>query len=400
MAAFRYRAVDLAGKEISGTLQAESGKHARAQLRARDLFSIEVQREDVTLSSTGIRRGIRGTALVNLTRQWATLLDSGLTIEETITAIRDQADTNSEKAVLEGVRQQLLAGHALHVALASYPDTFDSLYRALIEAGERSGKLAQVFSRLADVLESGHALRQKLIQSLIYPALIVLVAVAVVGALMIWVVPQVVSVFQGGRQSLPLLTEILILISNFLALTWPVLLLALPGFYFIFGWLMRDESLKRKWHFQLMKLPIAGRLLVSIDTANMAQTMSILIGSGVPILAALEACRRVTRLLPISDALSQAVVHVREGGTLHRGLAGEKVFPPILLHMIHSGEKSGRLPEMLERTARQQQQEVSNRLTLAVSVIEPMLILLMGGVVMFIVIAILQPIIEINQLMR
>lgn len=402
MAAFRYRALNLDGREISGTLQADTQKQARSLLRQQGLFPLEVAAEgqrERRLAAFG-RQRIPAAALVVLTRQWATLLDAGLPVAQALAALHEQADEARVKGTLAGIRHALIGGHSLHQALADFPESFDERYRAVIEAGERTGRLAEVMGRLADMLEAGHALRQKLVQSLIYPALIVAVALLVVVGLMTWVVPQVVAVFQQGKQTLPWLTRLLLLGSDFFRQTWPVLLAAVVGGVWLGRRLLRQASVRRRWHRRLMRLPGLGRLLVAVDAARMAQTLAVLIGSGVPILGALEASRRVMRLEPLRDGIAQAGERVREGGSLHRGLTAAGGFPPVLLHMIASGEASGRLPEMLERCARQQQAEVANRLAVAVGILEPLLILGMGGVVMAIVLAILQPIIEINQLLR
>jgi general secretion pathway protein F len=400
---FRYRAVNLEGRDISGAIQADTQKQARSLLRQQGLFPLEVAAEGggkpSSWASLG-RRPLGRSALVLLTRQWSTLLDSGLTIEQALNALHEQADEPHVKAILAGIRHELMAGHALHVALAGFSSSFDELFRAVIEAGERSGKLAEVMCRLADMLEAGHALRQKVIQSLIYPAMIVMVAFLVVGGLMTWVVPQVVSVFQHGKQALPWLTRALMFSSDILRQVWPFLLAAVVLGSWAMRRLLRQQPIRLAWHRRLMRLPVLGRLWVAVDATRMAQTLAVLIGSGVPILGALEATRKVLQLEPLRAALTRAIEHVREGGMLHRGLAAAGGFPPVLLHMIASGEASGRLPEMLERTARQQQSEVANRLSVAVSVLEPLLILLMGGVVLVIVLAILQPIIEINQMLR
>lgn len=293
-----------------------------------------------------------------------------------------------------------MEGHPLHTALARFENSFNPLYRAIVEAGERSGQLALVMERLADMLEAAYALRQKIVQALVYPTLIVIVACAVVVGLMTWVVPQVVGVFQHGKQALPWLTRALMAVSAALQAAWPLLLAALAGGFWLFRRLLRGQAFRHQWHLRLMGMPGLGRLLVTVDSTRLAQTLAVLVGSGVPMLSALEACRQVMILEPLRQGVDTAIRLVREGVSLHRGLADCRRFPPLLLHMIASGEASGRLDKLLERAARQQQAEVSNRLALAVSILEPLLILLMGAVVLVIVVAILQPIIEINQLLR
>lgn len=408
MTAFRYRAVDLDGKETSGVLEADTLRLARNQLRTRQLFALDISASRGQAPGDQRARPLRlgSTGLSILTRQWATLLEAGIPVERSLTALSEQyVETGGRAAsgvplLLAAIRNELLAGHSLHVSLARFPQTFTTLYRALVAAGEQSGQLAGVMVRLADNLESSGALRQKVIQALIYPLLVVLVALAVVIGLMTYVVPQVVAVFQHGQQALPLLTRLLMAASDILRATWPVLLaggaLALwTGFR---AW--RIDAVRHRQQRRLMGVPALGRLLVNLDSARLAQTLSILVGSGVPLLTALEAGRAVLWLMPLRDAVQAAVTAIGEGLPLSKALGREQVFPPFLIHMIASGENSGRLDPMLAKAAHQQQQEVSNRLAVFMSLLEPLLILSMGLVVLVIVLAILQPIIEINQLVR
>lgn len=401
MAAFRYRALDLQGAELAGVVEADTLRQARSQLKAQGLFALALEGVAQARPGPGRRRLRLGhQALTLLTRQWATLLDAGLPIEQSLSALMEQSEDPACRPILAGVRSEILAGHPLHQALARFDDSFPPLYQALVQAGEKSGQLSLVMERLADTLEARHALRQKLIQALIYPLLVVLVATAVIMALMVYVVPQVVGVFQSGHQTLPLLTRALIAVSDFLRLAWPALLLGSLALAWLARRALARPALRRRWHQRLMGLPALGRLLVSVDSARLAQTLAILVGSGVPLLHALEAGRAVLWLMPLQESLEGAIRLVREGVSLHRALARDKRFPPLLLHMIASGEQTGRLDEMLEKVSRQQQEEVGNRLAVAMSLLEPLLILAMGGFVLLIVLAILQPIIAINQLLH
>lgn len=408
MTAFRYRAVDLDGGEISGVLEADTQRQARSQLRAQNLFALEVSAAGAAAEpGQAATRPIAAGDLMVLTRQWATLLDAGIPVERSLTVLGEQyaEPGHANKAgriaaLLAAIRSELLAGHSLHASLARFPRTFGTLYRALVAAGEQSGQLAGVMTRLADNLESSGALRQKVIQALIYPVLVVGVALAVVIGLMTYVVPQVVSVFQHGQQTLPLLTRGLLAVSDFLRWSWPFLLSALALAVWG-GWrALRVEALRRRWHRRLMQAPALGRLLVSLDSARLAQTLSILVGSGVPLLTALEAGRAVLWLMPLQDAVAAAATGVGEGLSLGKALGQRRLFPPFLIHMIASGESSGQLDPMLAKAARQQQDEVGNRLAVFMGLLEPLLILGMGVVVLVIVLAILQPIVEINQLVH
>lgn len=403
MSAFRYRAIDPEGKECSGVIAAESGRQARKLLRQQGLLAFET----ISASEAASSRGANGkpvrlgaTALMLLTRQWATLLAAGIPVEQALAALIEQSEDAPTRELLNAIRDELRAGHPLHRALERFPRTFDSLYCALIAAGEQSGQLDRVMLRLADNLENSGALRQKVLQATIYPSLVVIIAVIVVGALMLYVVPQVVSVFQNGHRQLPLLTSLLIGFSDLLRLTWPFLALTAGTAIWLGRRAWRNDAFRWQQQERLMRLPVIGRLLVAVDSTRLAQTLAILVNSGVPLLKALQAGSAVVWLGPLQHALTSASADVREGASLQRALARSKRFPPLLVHMIGSGESSGRLGEMLDKAARQQGDEVSNRLSTATSLLEPLLILGMGGIVLIIVLAILQPIIEINQLLH
>lgn len=403
MAAFRYRAVTLAGSEIAGVIEAETVRQARSLLREQGLFPLEVQTALTALGEdVPLRRLPRlgPSALMLLTRQWASLLEAGIPVERALAALVEQSTDEASRQLLAAVRAELLAGHPLHKALARFPRSFDSLYCALIAAGEQSGQLDRILARLADHLERSGALRQRLIQALVYPALVMLVAGAVILGLMTYVVPQVVAVFQSGKQQLPLLTRGLIGLSDLLRLTWPFLLVGGLLGTWLAGQAWRLPRLRRASQIRLMRLPALGKLLVSLDSARLAQTLAILIGSGVPLLEALRAGQAVVWLMPLQEGVALAAEQVREGMALHRALAQSGYFPPLFMHMVASGENSGRLDAMLDKAARQQSDELSYRLSLAMSLFEPLIILGMGLAVLLIVLAILQPIIEINQMLR
>lgn len=402
MSAFHYRAVNLAGAEVSGTVEADTMRQARSHLRAQELFPLHVEAAASSPAAPGGRRPPRlgRRALTLLTRQWATLLEAGIPLERALAALIEQSEDEATRRLLAVVRDELLAGHPLHAALGAFPGSFDRLYCALIAAGEQSGQLPGILLRLADHLERGGQLRQRLIQALVYPALVLLVALAVIAGLMGYVVPQVVAVFRNGHQALPWLTQALIALSDALRLTWPLLLggALAGGIALRAGW--RRPALRRAWQARLLEAPVLGKLLRALDATRLAQTLAILSGSGVPLLDALRAGRAVLWLAPLQEALAEVADKVREGVPLHRALAQAGHFPPLMVHLVASGEQSGRLDEMLDKAARQQGEEVSHRLTLAVSLFEPLMILGMGLAVLLIVLAILQPIIEVNQLLR
>ncbi len=413
MPGFQYTAYDIDGREQRGVLESDSPRLARAQLREKGLFPLdvaEIQAANDTdagglFSSLGKRRTHLATAdLARVTRQLATLLGAGLTIEQTFNAVIEQAENESERQLLASVRGQVLEGQPLGVALARFPSTFGDLYRTLVTAGETSGRLPDVLLRLADYVEEQQAMRQKLLVAMIYPLIVLTVCILVVTGLMIYVVPQVIGVFESTKQTLPLMTRGLLALSKFVQLTGLFWLVAgIVGFIAI-RIALRRESVRRRWHFWLLRAPIIGRLIRSQETAQLAATLSILVGSGVPVLTALHAGAGVVGNLPMREALQRATIAVREGSGLSRALiaqqpAGKRaLFPPVMVHLIASGEASGRLAQTLDAAARQQQRDVETRTSTFAAMIEPAMILFMGVVVLAIVLAVLLPIFELNQL--
>lgn len=405
MAAFSYLALADDGRQLRGVIDADTARAARALLRERGLYPLEVDSLAGAAPQTPgrrwlERRTIGGSALSLLTRQWSSLLAAGLTAEQALAALIDQADTAAVRDTLAAVRGELTAGYSLRAALDRHAASFPPVYRASVAAGEKSGQLPAVMDELADYLDRRDALRRKTIQALIYPLLVAVVALTIISALMIYVVPQVVSVFQGGKQALPWLTRGLILVSGLLR-DWGWLLAALLlGAAFVGRTALRDAALRRRFHGWLLGLPLFGRHLRTLESARFASTLAMLAASGVPLLAALEAGKQVLTLLPLQDAVDVAIGRVREGVPLSRALADSRRFPALLIHLVASGEQTGRLDAMLKRAALLQQGELENRTALLTSLLEPALLLLMGGFVLLIVLAVMQPIIEINHLFR
>ena len=402
MAAFSYRALDSDGREVRGVLEAETSRLARGQLRDQQLSPVEIA--PVGAQTLGRmhrgRAGIGAGMLSLVTRQWSTLLAAGLTIERSLTALVEQTEDPGVREVLAGVRAEVLAGHSLHAALGRFEKVFPPIYRALVNAGEKSGELHALLARLADYLETTQATRQKILQALLYPLIVVLVAFAVITGLVTYVVPQIVGVFAHSKQSLPLLTQALILVSDVMRASGIWLVLGVAGAVMLVRRALRSEALRLRWHARLLGAPLLGRFLRTVDSARFASTMAILVGSGVPLLAALEAGKGVIGNLVLRRSVERAIGLVREGSPLHRALAAEKLFPPLLIHLVASGEASGTLDRMLARAAQQQQTELDHRTALALGLFEPLLILLMGGLVLLIVLAVLLPIININLLLR
>jgi len=403
MAAFNYRALDANGSEVGGVLEADTSRMARSLLRDQQLFPLEVTSVGrLSGGSLHLRRHSMSSAVLSLlTRQWAMLLDAGLTIEKSLNALIEQSEESGARQILAGVRAEVLAGHSLHAALGQYDSVFPPIYRAVVDAGEKSGELPTLLIRLADYLESWQTTRQKILQALLYPALVSAVALIVVVGLVTYVVPQIVGVFKQSKQALPLLTRGLIFTSDFLRGSWFWLLLAGVSVPLLTRRaLNRNAALQFSWHRRLLRVPLLGRHLRTLDSARLASTLAIMVGSGVPLLTALETGKAVIANRVLRQAVDQAIRQVREGSPLHRALAADKLFPPLLVHLIASGEASGTLGRMLERAAVQQQAELDRRTAVALGLFEPLLILVMGGVVLTIVLAILMPIIEINLLMH
>jgi general secretion pathway protein F len=405
MSGYRFEAVAPDGKIRRGVLESDSPRQARARLREQGMLPVEVEPigGKGTTAARGLPRGSRrlsASALALLTRQLATLLGAGLTVEQAMNALIEQSDKQAERQLLAAIRGDVLAGQSLARALGRHPRSFPDVYLTLVEAGERSGKLADVLARLADYTEDREQLRGKVMLAFIYPTLVTIVAVTVVTGLLVYVVPQVVQVFRNTNQVLPLLTRALIALSDFLRGYGGFLLIGLVAAVFGARATLAVPRMREKWHRWLLRLPVFTPLYRGLNTARLAATLAILVGSRVPLLTALRAGAGVVSNLPMRRALGEAAEHVQQGSALSRALGASKLFPPLMVHMIASGEASGRLAEMLERTAEQQGRELERRVAAFVALLEPLLILIMGGIVLVIVLAILLPIFELNQIVR
>ncbi len=400
MAAFRYEAVDAAGKPRRGILDATNARAVRDQLRGDGLFPTAIE-PAVAIASRRAEATRLGSAALSLTtRQLATLVASGIPLDQALAAVAEQSDLPVAARMLDAIREQVGAGEPLAAALSRFPRTFSELYRGLVAVGSETGQLGEVLARLADYLEARQALRAKFTTALIYPALITVIAMAVIATLLLYVVPQIVAVYQQSRQTLPFLTRALIATSDFLRATgwyWVGGLLLLT---IVAALLLRQEAWRERWQGFLLRVPIIGRVLSGLDTARFASTLAILTGSGAPLLRALETAADVIWARPIRRAAHAAAAHVREGVTLSRSLASERVFPPLLVHLVANGEQSGQLPAMLARAAREQEDDVERRLTWLAALVQPLLIVVMGAIVLILVLAVMLPIVSMNQLIR
>lgn len=400
MPAFRYAALDAAGKERQGVLEADSNRHARQQLRDQGLVPLRILA--ATPSNHGVWRGrglrLHGSELALLTRQLATLLHAGLPLEEALLAMSRQAESLRMRQVLSTVRSRVMEGHALAASLAEFPRAFPPLYRATVAAGEHSGHLSAVLQRLADHTDSSYAAHQRVRLALLYPSLLVLVTVLMVTGLMIFVVPQVVTVFEGQGQMLPWLTRALMALSEFVLHwgLWTALGLAALGGV-VLRWLRRPGPALALDH-RLLHLPLLGRLARGSNSARYASTLSTLTSSGVPLVEGMRIAAQVLSNRWLQRQAEQATQAVSEGSSLHRALERCGYFPSMMVHMIASGELSGELDQMLERVAQQQQREFDGLMATLIGLFEPLVLLFMGAMVLLIVLAILLPIFSLNQL--
>jgi general secretion pathway protein F len=401
MPAYRFEALDTAGKPSTGLVEADNARAARAQLRAQSLVPLQV-----TPVSAGVapgvgrelftRRVFSSTALSVWTRQLAGLVGAGLPLERALTALADEAEDPKQRELVAHLRAEVNAGAPFARALAGSPREFDDVYRAVVAAGEQSGALGTVLERLADDLEERQALRAKLIGAMLYPAIVSLIAVVIVVFLVTYVVPQVASVFASSKRALPLLTVIMLAISSFLR-NWGFVLLALIAAGFAgLRVMLRNEAFRERFDAGWLGLPLAGRLSRGYNAARFAGTLAMLAGAGVPILKALQAAAETLSNRAMRADAMEALVQVREGAPLASALAAKKRFPGLLAMFARLGEQTGQLPQMLARAARQLGTEVQRRAMAMATILEPLLIVVMGALVMLIVLAVLMPIIQLN----
>jgi len=404
MGAFEFVALDKNGKESKGLLEGDTPKHVRQVLRERNLLPVKVtevaQKESRRQSKFSMRRGISASDLALLTRQLATLAQSGLPLEEALLAVSQQNENPRAKSILLGVRSRVMEGHTLADGLADFPQAFAELYRATVAAGEQSGHLDNVLERLADFTESRHMLQQQIRNALIYPIALLVTAVGIISFMLAYVVPKVVYIFENYDQQLPLLTRIMIASSDFIRDYWFLLIGGVILLFFGTRQLLKKEGPRRQFDHLLLRLPIVARLTRGINTARFTQTLSILAGSGVPILESLRIAAHVVVNIPMREAVEEAALRIREGGMISRSLAASKLFPPMTTHLIASGEASGRLEDMLSRAAINQEREVDGLISTLLGIMQPLMVIIMAFIVLMIVLAILLPIFELNNLIR
>ena len=405
MPAYRFEALDVAGKAQSGLLEADNAKAARQQLRGRDLVPLAVTPVTMTASDGNpstrfTRRVFSATTLAVWTRQLAGLVGSGLPLERALTALADEAEHPRQRELVAHLKSEVNAGSSFARALATAPREFDDIYRAVVAAGEQSGALGGVLERLADDLEERQALRAKVLGAMLYPTIVSFVALIIVIVLVTFVVPQIANVFSTGKRALPFLTVAMLALSSFVrSWGWAVALLVGGG---VAAWLLarRNEAFRERSDAALLNLPLFGRLARGYNAARFGGTLAMLAGAGVPILKALQAAAETLGNRAMRADAMDALVQVREGAPLASALAGKKRFPGLLAMFARLGEQTGQLPQMLQRASTQMSAEVQRRALAAATILEPLLIVGMGGVVIVIMLAVLMPIIQLNTWVR
>ena len=405
MGAFEYTALDQKGRDKKGIIEGDSARLVRQQLREQNLVPLNVeevkkqQAKDKSRSFSFNQR-ITTTELALLTRQLATLARSGIPLDEATATVARQSIKPRVKKLLLGVRAKILEGHTLADGLRDYPHIFTEMYCATVAAGEQSGHLDVVLERLADYSEQRQQLQQRLKLALIYPVILTVMSILVVGGLLTYVVPEVVKVFSDTGQQLPGLTVALIAVSEFMQDWFVYLLLAALFGFIIFKKLLQQAAFKKRYHQFLLKLPILGNVVLGGNSAQFARTLSILAASGVPILEAMRIAVKVMDNIPMREAVEDASQQVSEGSSLSATLEKSGYFNPMLINLIASGEATGQLEQMLERAAMNQERELETTMAMLMGLLEPLLIVIMGGVVLVIVLAILLPVLDLNQLVK
>ncbi|MGB1200432.1 MAG: type II secretion system inner membrane protein GspF [Cognaticolwellia aestuarii] len=404
MAAFDYQAVDSRGKNKKGVIEGDTPRHVRNLLREQGLMPIEVtpclqknkQKNKKSLFAGG--KKISAAELALITRQLSTLVESGLPIEESLMAVGEQCDKNSLKSMVMAVRTKVTEGYGLAESMAEFPQVFNRLFRAMVAAGEKSGHLDKVLDRLADYTEQREQLRSQLIQALVYPIIMTIVATGVIAILLTAVVPKIVGQFEHMGANLPGTTQFLIASSDFLREYGLGIVLIFAALILLWSQLLKKERFRFAYHQRFLSLPGIGKVAKSVNTARFARTLSILTASAVPLLESMKISGEVLDNLYIKQSVKEAADKVREGASLRVSLEQTKLFPPMMLHMIASGEKSGQLEHMLGRAADNQDRDFEAIVNISLKAFEPALMVVMAGIVLFIVMAILQPILQLNTL--
>ncbi|CAA0125884.1 Type II secretion system protein F [BD1-7 clade bacterium] len=410
MAAFSYQALNADGKKVKGVLEGDSPRQIRQMLREKGLKPLDIShsksagKSSEKSSDSGFSLSFLNTVRLNpaelalFTRQLATLIQSSLPLDEALQAVADQTQKQQIKSLILDIRSRVVEGHSLAYALGDFPKIFDSMYRAMVTAGESAGFLGIVLERLADYTENSQYTQQKIKSAMVYPIILMIVAFGVITGLMVGVVPDLVKVFDTKGADLPVLTKGLIWLSDFIIDYGIYAFIAVAALIIWFMRFMQKPSRKRKWHVLKLRLPLIRGITRTADTARFASTLSMLVGSGVPLLDAIRIASAVLNNMVLRDVCTEVAITVQEGGSFGKALGATDEFPPMLVHMVSNGEASGELEAMLEKVAQNQEREIEMTLTSMLSVMEPLMIVIMSGIVMMIVMAILLPIMDLNTL--
>lgn len=400
MPSFEYIALDAQGQQQKGLIDADSSRHARQLLREQKLAPVDIgagKQRDGDNPSGGFRRGVSSRDITLFTRQFATLIDSGIPVEEALAVSARQTGKRAMRGYITGVRNQVLEGHSLADGLRRFPRVFDAIYCAVVASGEKSGDLGKVLEQLADYTEENQRVRGTISQALVYPAALLVIALAVIGVLMVFVVPQVVAQFEQANQTLPPLTRFMIGSSEFISGWWWALLLALAALTVVGKLLLRDAT-RREWlHRHALRLPLLGNLFFLIDSARLLRTLGILLSGGVPLVEALRVATDTLHNLHLQRGMREVCREVTEGRSFSLALQEREQVPAIACYLIGSGERSGELASMVLKSADTLDNDMNAQVQTFISLLEPAVILILGGVVVMIVLAILLPVLQLNS---
>jgi len=396
MGAYHYQALTKTGSTSKGIIEADSERQARQYLRAKGMTPTQIH--SVIKRRQSGRQKLSGTDLALFTRQLATLLAAGIPVEESLSGVSEQTEKDKVRELIMGVRSKVLEGYSLAEAMGEFPIAFPELYRATVAAGEQTGRLDLILNKLADYAETQQATKHTIQQALIYPSLMVVVSVLIIAFLLTFVVPKIIEVFTSSGQSLPAMTRVLLTMSSFMQAYGLYLLLLLVLLLVGFKQALKNQNIKIAWHRLLLRLPVISFLIRSSNVARYIHTFGILFSAGVSVLETMRVSASLVTNLVLREAFDKATIRVKEGTSISLALKETGFINPMALHLIASGEKSGQIASMMERAADYLDKDVKRLIDTALTLLEPMVILFMGAVVLFIVLATLLPIFSMEQL--
>ncbi len=407
MPIFEYRGFTVQGKSIRGVIEADNQHTARVKLKENGIYATEFKQEVeeqsdniAKISVSDLLTSIKQQDVAIVTRQLSSLIGAGLTLVDALDAVLEQVDKIKLKRILSNVKTKINEGSTFADALKTAPKVFPEFYVNMVSAGESSGALDVVLQRLADYIETQVRLRNRVIATLIYPAIMIVLATLVVITLMTFVIPKVTQLFKDVNQTLPIFTRMLIFISNMMSSYWYVFVILLIGAYYIFRWYIKTENGRKKYEAFLLKIPVFGRLIKLVIIARFARTLATLLKSGVPVVKAMDIVKTIVNNSVIGQAIEKAKVSIVEGSSISAPLRASGVFPPMVTRMIAVGEQSGELENMLEKIAVTYEDNVATAVSTLTALLEPVIILIMAGIVLFIILSVLLPIFQMNQLVH